>query len=81
VKFAKDNVLQIQLNSQSSLDIIRVPEKQRYLVAIAEHGVVQRRTLVPVSYDDARKIAYFFSGVAPPENELPNAKPPEAEPE
>ena len=67
MKVAKENVLQIQLSSLASLDIIRVPDKQRYLLAVAEHGTVQRRTLVAVSYENAVRIAYFFSGVVPPE--------------
>ncbi len=64
-----ENVLQVRLGALASLDIVRVPEEQYFLIVFAERGVIQRRTLAQLPYEEAAMIAQFLSNAPklPPE--------------
>jgi hypothetical protein len=57
-----DEMLQIPLSDNESLDIIRL-EDMTVLVVISERRGVQRRTVAKIDAQDAIKVAKFIVGI------------------
>jgi len=59
---SNDEMLQIPLSDNESLDIIRL-EDMTVLVVISERRGVQRRTVAKIGAQDAIKVAKFIVGI------------------
>ena len=59
---SKDQVIQVDIGDDASLDVIRL-ENRSVLFVISERGSVQRRTVATVDGSDAIKIAKFIVGI------------------
>jgi len=59
----KDQVIQVEIGDDASLDVIRL-EDNSVLFVISERGSVQRRTVATVGSRDAIRIAKFIVGIS-----------------
>lgn len=64
----KDQVIQVELGEDASLDVIRL-EDFTVLFVISERATVQRRTVATVNGQDAVRIAKFLVGVGSQDDE------------
>lgn len=55
------NVLQIRIGALVSLVIVRDRDAQEYKIVIAEHGLCDRRTSIPLPEDQAVRVAKFLN--------------------
>lgn len=60
---SKDQVIQVDIGDDASLDVIRL-ENHTVLFVISERGSVQRRTVATVVGEDAVRIAKFIVGIS-----------------
>lgn len=58
-----EDVLQIRLGVNASLDVVRKPQEKLILLVFAERERVQRRTIVSLHFDQAQELARFLQGV------------------
>lgn len=58
-----DELLQISVGGQESLDIIKLEDKS-VLIVISERGNIQRRTVVKMTAKDAVNVAKFLVGIS-----------------
>ena len=59
----KDQVVQVNIGDDASLDVIRL-EDNNVLFVISERGSIQRRTVAAVGSKDAIRIAKFIVGIS-----------------
>ena len=55
------DLLPVRLGGNASLDFVRRREDRLFLVVMAERGDVGSRHVVPLAYDDARRLARFLA--------------------
>ena len=58
----KDQVIQVEIGDDASLDVIRL-EDNSVLFVVSERRSIQRRTVATVSGRDAARIAKFIVGI------------------
>lgn len=59
----KDQVVQVEIGDDASLDVIRIDDGN-VLFVISERGSIQRRTVAAVGGADAIRIAKFIVGIS-----------------
>ena len=61
----RPNLLQLKLSPRHSVDLVRLPERQRYLIVFAERDAFNNRVFADISYDEAAEAAAFLLGKEP----------------